>query len=282
MANEKFNLSIYTDVPPPYEEKHDFIRLPSFDEYEPSIKTHQNYIDDVNKSFAIPNDMIGHREGNKGAGSMEERQTRQGLELLRTGMNKSTRRELIKLMYDERSTVCATRMRSFAIGKIREITEWVEEQINRKSFLYFLSRGTIAEPWGFITARGVFLYRTETNPTFKVTLAPLYIFNRQLTDSDLIMLDQLFEDPTINSPYYRSCIKKYITSSIINRMLYTFGDGLWANGPFFQEASSKFETIIRLIPGGYLNGPWKQLDGFFGIYYNSTTNTISDIPPKME
>ena len=41
----------------------------------------------------------------------------------------------------------------------------------------------------------------------------------------------------------------------------------------------KFESVIRLIPGSYKNGDWKQLDGFFGMYFNETTMELSEVPP---
>ena len=43
--------------------------------------------------------------------------------------------------------------------------------------------------------------------------------------------------------------------------------------------AKKFESIIRLIPGSYKNGDWKQLDGFFGTYFNETTMEFSEVPP---
>ena len=42
------------------------------------------------------------------------------------------------------------------------------------------------------------------------------------------------------------------------------------------------ESIIRCIPGSYINGHWKQLDGFFGAYFNEETIEISLIPPPLE
>ena len=42
-----------------------------------------------------------------------------------------------------------------------------------------------------------------------------------------------------------------------------------------------FELLIRLIPGSYSNGAWKQLDGFFGPYFNEETMEISAVPPPM-
>ncbi len=57
------------------------------------------------------------------------------------------------------------------------------------------------------------------------------------------------------------------------------------NDPHFHctyvhtSAPTKFETIIRLIPGSYKNGDWRQLDGFFGMYFNETTMEVSEVPP---
>ena len=42
------------------------------------------------------------------------------------------------------------------------------------------------------------------------------------------------------------------------------------------------ESVIRLIPGSYKNGNWRQLDGFFGMYYNDVTNELSHVPPAVE
>jgi hypothetical protein len=47
-------------------------------------------------------------------------------------------------------------------------------------------------------------------------------------------------------------------------------------------ALKKFESIIRLIPGSYKNGSWRQLDGFFGMYFNETTMEVSELPPPHE
>jgi hypothetical protein len=45
---------------------------------------------------------------------------------------------------------------------------------------------------------------------------------------------------------------------------------------------SDLESIIRCIPGSYINGHWKQLDGFFGPYFNEETIEISLVPPPLE
>lgn len=41
----------------------------------------------------------------------------------------------------------------------------------------------------------------------------------------------------------------------------------------------KFESVVRVIPGSYQNGDWRQLDGFFGMYYNEKTMEVSEYPP---
>ena len=41
----------------------------------------------------------------------------------------------------------------------------------------------------------------------------------------------------------------------------------------------KFESVVRIIPGSYQNGDWRQLDGFFGMYYNEKTMEVSEYPP---
>jgi len=46
-----------------------------------------------------------------------------------------------------------------------------------------------------------------------------------------------------------------------------------------MDIRKKFESIIRLIPGSYKNSNWRQLDGFFGMYYNETTMELSEFPP---
>lgn len=45
--------------------------------------------------------------------------------------------------------------------------------------------------------------------------------------------------------------------------------------------AKKFESVIRLIPGSYQNGDWRQLDGFFGMYFNETTMEVSEVPPPL-
>jgi hypothetical protein len=45
--------------------------------------------------------------------------------------------------------------------------------------------------------------------------------------------------------------------------------------------ASKFESVVRLIPGSYRHGAWRQLDGFFGMYYNDVTHELSVSAPSL-
>jgi len=51
--------------------------------------------------------------------------------------------------------------------------------------------------------------------------------------------------------------------------------------PIIINCPKQFEAVIRYIPGSYINGPWKQLDGFFGTYINESTMELSSLPPPM-
>ena len=45
--------------------------------------------------------------------------------------------------------------------------------------------------------------------------------------------------------------------------------------------SRQFEAVIRVIPGSFQNDEWKQLDGFFGVYYNEKTTEVNIFPGKL-
>jgi len=57
----------------------------------------------------------------------------------------------------------------------------------------------------------------------------------------------------------------------------------WPMIPFhLAYHRKKFESIVRIIPGSYQNGDWRQLDGFFGMYYNENTMEVSEYPPLSQ
>ena len=77
-------------------------------------------------------------------------------------------------------------------------------------------------------------------------------------------------------------ILSYImTIQIIETIGYVAANrSLWDRMPCI-DSLKKFESIIRLIPGSYKNGSWRQLDGFFGMYFNETTMELSEVPPPL-
>jgi hypothetical protein len=93
-------------------------------------------------------------------------------------------------------------------------------------------------------------------------LSKVYTFNTQLTLQQVRMIDT-----TIN--YKDNYVKQSIGSRVLDRIY----------GKCDMDARKKFESIIRLIPGSYKNGDWRQLDGFFGMYFNETTMEVSEMPP---
>jgi hypothetical protein len=40
-----------------------------------------------------------------------------------------------------------------------------------------------------------------------------------------------------------------------------------------------FEEYVRLIPGSYKNGSWRQIGGFYGVYINDYTKKVLTYPP---
>ena len=99
-------------------------------------------------------------------------------------------------------------------------------------------------------------------------LSKVYTFNTQLTIKQVRMIDT-----TIN--YKDNYVKRSIASRVSDRLSCGYG----GNGKCDMDARKKFESVIRLIPGSYKNGDWRQLDGFFGMYFNETTMEVSEMPP---
>lgn len=127
-----------------------------------------------------------------------------------------------------------------------------------------------------ITNRNVYFLRFHRDSTEAQTAhgpcytsglrcSSLYTFDKPLSAKQTKMLSILNSNPT----YHDSCITRS-ASSILQNM---------STSSIINDTLKKFESIIRLIPGGYKNGDWRQLDGFFGMYYNETTMEVSEVPP---
>ena len=93
---------------------------------------------------------------------------------------------------------------------------------------------------------------------------PIYTFNEPLNLKQTKML-LLLLDP--NNLYYSTPFPDSRSGVIAT------GFRNYTSGHEYKvlDARKKFESIIRLIPGSYQNRDWKQLDGFFGLYYNEKT-----------
>jgi hypothetical protein len=104
----------------------------------------------------------------------------------------------------------------------------------------------------------------------------LYTFDKPLNSKQTKMLSILYAYRS----YHGSCMSPNVFSSI---MYTVHGMDHHRGGPLtniiYLDARKKFESVIRLIPGSYKNGDWRQLDGFFGMYFNETTMELSEVPP---
>jgi hypothetical protein len=97
---------------------------------------------------------------------------------------------------------------------------------------------------------------------------PIYTFNEPLNLKQTKMLTLLLG---FNYSYYPATFPKNIHSVIENAFNTSMGSVGEEQDLKMYDARKKFESIIRLIPGSYQNKDWKQLDGFFGLYYNEKT-----------
>ena len=122
-----------------------------------------------------------------------------------------------------------------------------------------------------ITKIGLYCIRTQFDGVDWI-ICPIYLFDQDLTAIQLKLLDQLKKFSLGNS---LPIIKIYEVNTPLKQGLvqkYKHGD---------ESSCRRFESILRLIPGSYKNGAWKQLDGFFGIYYNEETHELTEIFPEQ-
>ena len=105
----------------------------------------------------------------------------------------------------------------------------------------------------------------------------VYSFTNPLNLVHAKILSSIMTTSTMNRGFVHA------NQSLWNRVVGALGsrdDVMRSNVPS-SDALKKFETIIRLIPGSYKNGSWRQLDGFFGMYFNETTMELSEVPPSL-
>ena len=139
--------------------------------------------------------------------------------------------------------------------------------LSQREVVLFGSNGGTNHTY-FITNKNVF--RVYQCPPNGYVLCAIYTFHTTLTKKQIIMLEKGIA---------RDAGYQYGTlmTSLIDRMSDYQKDSELKR----INASKKFESIIRLIPGSYKNGDWRQLDGFFGMYFNETTMEVSEVPPPL-
>ncbi len=124
----------------------------------------------------------------------------------------------------------------------------------------------------FITNKNVF--RVYQCPPTGPVLCAVYTFHAALTKKQIIMLEK---GVATDHLYGTRMAGMAGMTSLIDRMSDYQKDSELKR----MNATKKFESVIRLIPGSYRNGDWRQLDGFFGMYFNETTMEVSEVPPSL-
>ena len=156
--------------------------------------------------------------------------------------------------------------------------------------------------WLYISDQrvGVFCISTKLdNKVYLVEDKPFYFFESDLTKEHIHILDQIMDNSTWDNYYNHevsgewngggdSRTKKPISS--LHRRVIGWLSIIQSSRSFGEESAAvnitsshmrKFETVIRLIPGGYKNGSWRPLDGFFGVYLDEKTMELSELIPPI-
>jgi hypothetical protein len=84
---------------------------------------------------------------------------------------------------------------------------------------------------------------------------PVYTFSEPLTSKYMTFLDKVMTDSMSVWP----------TTSVMSVGV--------------CQLNRNLESILRIVPGSYQNGAWRQLDGFFGMYFHELTMELSELPP---
>jgi hypothetical protein len=103
----------------------------------------------------------------------------------------------------------------------------------------------------------------------------MYSFTNPLQMAHAKILSSIMTAPTMGGGPTHPC------QSIWNRVQHALccERDRFVGAEQVSNALTKFESIVRLIPGSYKNGSWRQLDGFFGMYFNESTMEVSEVPP---
>jgi hypothetical protein len=146
----------------------------------------------------------------------------------------------------------------------------------------------------------ILLRNGQTNTCIE-EIRPFYWFDADLTQRDLTIWDNLemptgsiaYKDNPLGRIYSDTKKRKWSLTTILTHESDKYIEGSdpkWGHDnqhyrvEYLRSKSfmTDFQTILRLIPGGYKNGPWKQLDGFFGPYLNEETLEIISLVPELK
>ena len=145
------------------------------------------------------------------------------------------------------------------------------QTLKRMEALYVTHNPVCCSATFVITKDGLYCIRNCLD-SVDWLICPIYLFHQELTVIQLKFLDQLkkfslgdqlpsIKSYEIKTPLKHGWVQKYKHGN--------------------ESSCRRFESILRLIPGTYQNGPWKQLDGFFGIYYNEDTQELTEFFPEQ-
>lgn len=131
---------------------------------------------------------------------------------------------------------------------------------------------------------------------------PIYCFDSELTRRDLTIWNNIEDKSSVPHPFTQTGFQtsRWWFSYVVQHLasLYAVSHRGHSFNQFVGSSSSQtirksavengeqhcsdFQTIVRLIPGHYKNGPWRPLDGFFGPYLNEETLEIISLVPLQE
>ena len=133
-----------------------------------------------------------------------------------------------------------------------------------------------------ITIKNVYYICSKDNKDpnkVDIIMNPMYTFSEKLNHKYMTLI------------YNMICGKTHITGHNSGIIAYTMSYYISEHAGQRRDSAitadliqglTLFESIIRYIPGGYKNGHWKQLNGFYGMYLNEATMELSYIPPTLE
>ena len=154
---------------------------------------------------------------------------------------------------------------------VQPVLDALQDGIDRYTILFLIGNDH-SIPFGIITNRHVF--RVKWNE--KLYLCPMYTFRYPLDEKGIRNILQIYKEPVLapHDPWRTSIMNEMMSRNNDDDPLYQL-----YRDPRFANASKSFEFIIRTIPGSYQNGDWRQLHGFFGMYYRLPHSDLSDCPP---